>query len=272
MFAGVVCFYIYGPFPFLIPGVKDFFCSLVVPLWFSLGSILGALLGWAGFAFWDFTYQYDIAMKGFNYENLEGLAEAINTGAVDNLLDLDWNVITCGFDSCRLKELVLLVDCIESRVVVVRACLMGYRDYLVSRDYEFYLASWDGDCQFREYCELLIDSFGDHKRYCLSSIGTVQCAVDLPGEFCTPYAGELMGRLIPDYCDKEGHWRNGIGLVFISQVAHVLSGLLNIAQKKKWVYFEKIWHVNGLGKAYHQREGRALDAEIRNLFPEYTAF
>lgn len=37
--------------------------------------------------------------------------------------------------------------------------------------------------------------------YCLSSIGTVQCPLDLPGEFCTPFASELIGRLIPGYCD-----------------------------------------------------------------------
>ena len=106
--------------------------------------------------------------------------------------------------------------------------------------------------------------------YCLSSIGTVQCLLDLPGEFCTPFASELIGRLIPYYCDKNGFWKKEIGLSFICQVAHVLSGLLNIAQRRKWYYFEKIWHVRGLAKAFYQREGRAIDVEVRNLFPEYT--
>ena len=39
------------------------------------------------------------------------------------------------------------------------------------------------------------------EKNCLSCIGTVQCPLDLPGEFCTPFASELIGRLIPGYCD-----------------------------------------------------------------------
>ncbi|MCQ2075113.1 MAG: DUF3987 domain-containing protein [Bacteroidaceae bacterium] len=127
---------------------------------------------------------------------------------------------------------------------MVRACLARYRTYLISQDYEYYLENWDGNCQFREFCEVMMDSFGEHELYCLSSIGTLQCPLDLPGEFCTPFASELIGRLIPYYCDKNGFWKKEIVLSFICQVAHVLSGLLNIAQRRKWYYFEKIWHVD----------------------------
>lgn len=131
------------------------------------------------------------------------------------------------------------------------------------------LMKWRNVCnsvQNARYCPGLCPE----KVQCLSSIGTLQCPLDLPGEFCTPFASELIGRLIPYYCDKNGFWKKEIGLSFICQVAHVLSGLLNIAQRRKWYYFEKIWHVRGLAKAFYQREGRAIDVEVRNLFPEYT--
>jgi len=213
-----------------------------------------------------------IAMEDYRYADLDVLARAIGGNEVDNLLDLDWSRITGGFESGRLMELVLKIEKVEHRVVAVRACLMRYRTHLVQNDYAYYLETWDGDCQFREFCELILDGCGEHELYCLSSIGTLQCAIDLPGEFCTPYANELIGRLIPEYCDKNGFWKQDIGLSFISQVAHVLSGLLNIAQKRKWTYFEKIWHVRGLAKAYCQREGRAIDAEVRKLYPEYLAY
>ena len=209
-------------------------------------------------------------MDGLCLETLEGVAAAIRENRVDNLLDVDWEKVTEGFQSGRLMELVMMIESVESRVVVVRACLARYRTYLISQDYEYYLENWDGNCQFREFCEVMMDSFGEHELYCLSSIGTLQCPLDLPGEFCTPFASELIGRLIPYYCDKNGFWKKEIGLSFICQVAHVLSGLLNIAQRRKWYYFEKIWHVRGLAKAFYQREGRAIDVEVRNLFPEYT--
>ena len=87
----------------------------------------------------------------------------------------------------------------------------------------------------------------------------------------TPFAKRLLARLYPEYCDKDGQWRENVKVSFICQVAHVLSGLTNIPTSRKWVYFERLWNVKGLARAYVKLEGRPIDPIIRRLFPEYQA-
>ena len=53
------------------------------------------------------------------------------------------------------------------------------------------------------------------------------------------------------------------------QCAHVIGGMLNIPDKRKWKPFEELWEVNGLAQSYNKRNGRVLDYEIMKLFPDY---
>lgn len=43
-------------------------------------------------------------------ETLEGVAAAIRENRVDNLLDVDWEKVTEGFQSGRLMELVMMIE------------------------------------------------------------------------------------------------------------------------------------------------------------------
>lgn len=49
-------------------------------------------------------------MDGLCLETLEGVAAAIRENRVDNLLDVDWEKVTEGFQSGRLMELVMMID------------------------------------------------------------------------------------------------------------------------------------------------------------------
>lgn len=213
---------------------------------------------------------------------LAGVAERINRNEIDNLLEINWNRITDGFQECCLKKLLGLIDTKMARVLAVRSCLAFYEAYLVECRYDYYLTCWDGKCQFKDFCMVLLRSFENYESFCLtggrrdcrtggSGKGADERCRPLPKQLESPYARELLGRLQPAYCDSDGRW-NGNGTVgFKSQVAHVLSGLVNIPASRKWKYFEEMWRMKGLAKAYVKLDGRPIAADIRRMFPEYNA-
>ena len=198
-------------------------------------------------------------------------AEQINKHEVDVLWDLDWEEITAGFKAECLRKIVTLIRNVRDRIAAVRACLCHYRYYLIGLDHDYYVNCWDSGCPFKELCEQII---WDLEEICTYTIDTGSAA---GGEnehdavnaiFQTEQAQELMARLCPAYY-RNGHWVKEVKKVFICQVAHVLSGLLEIPDCRKWTYFEQYWKVTGLSKAFNARYGRPLDPEIRALFPEY---
>ena len=173
---------------------------------------------------------------------LAGVAERINRNEIDNLLEIDWNRISDGFRECCLKMLLGLIDTKVARVLAVRSCLAFYEAYLVECRYDYYLTCWDGKCQFKDFCMVLLRSFENYESFCLtggrrdcrtggSGKGADERCRPLPEQLESPYARELLARLQPAYCDSDGRW-NGKGTVgFMSQVAHVLSGLVVALEK-----------------------------------------
>ena len=202
--------------------------------------------------------------------SVSAIADDINSRRIDCLLDLDWENLTDSFQPAGLIRLTRRITDMEARAVAVRSCLAQYEIHLIESDYDFYIHSWNSRCQFRELCEQLISNIEHSEHYRVSCRRPGDVAV--PEEFCTPYAQQLFSRLTPSYCDADRRWKKGIGVTFISQVAHVMGGLLGIPSRRKWVYFERVWNVSGLARAYCQREGRSLDVEVRRLFPEYEGF
>lgn len=213
---------------------------------------------------------------------LAGVAERINRNEIDNLLEIDWNRITDGFRECCLKMLLGLIDTKVARVLAVRSCLAFYEAYLVECRYDYYLMCWDGKCQFKDFCMVLLRSFENYESFCLtggrrdcrtggSGKGADERCRPLPEQLESPYARELLARLQPAYCDSDGRWNGKCTVGFMSQVAHVLSGLVNIPASRKWKYFEEMWQMKGLAKAYVKLDGRPIAPEIRRMFPEYKA-
>lgn len=210
---------------------------------------------------------------------LEDVAERINNNEIDNLLLLNWKHITDDFQECRLKKLLGMIECKHVKMKAVRSCLACYEAYLVECHYDYYLENWECKCQFKDYCSVMLRSLENYDSFQLNGYRNMNSrgvlknnTHELPEQLTSPFAKELLQRLSPDYCDKNGRWKDNVTVAFICQVAHVLSGLVNIPSYRKWVYFEHMWHVKGLAKAYVKLNGRPIDPVIRKLYPEYHAF
>ena len=139
---------------------------------------------------------------------LAGVAERINRNEIDNLLEIDWNRITDGFRECCLKMLLGLIDTRMARVLAVRSFLAFYEAYLVECRYDYYLTCWDGKCQFKDFCMVLLRSFENYESFCLtggrrdcrtggSGKGADERCRPLPEQLESPYARELLARLQP---------------------------------------------------------------------------
>lgn len=210
---------------------------------------------------------------------ISDVAERINNGEIENLLEIDWEYLTGGFKESYLKKLLAEIKPKLAKLKTVRSCLAFYEAYLIEQKYDYYLKCWEHCCQFKDFCKALIRSLENYDSFILKEINPRKNSSyshgdlkDLPEQLRTPFAKKLLARLYPEYCDRNGHWRENIKISFICQVAHVLSGLTNIPTSRKWVYFERMWHVKGLARAYVRLDGRPIDPVIRRLFPEYKAY
>ena len=201
----------------------------------------------------------------------EVTAELINSHKVDVLWDLDWETITAGFKAECLRKIVVMITNVKDRIAAVKACLSHYKYYLIGLDHNYYVNCWDNGCAFKDLCEQII---GDLEEICTftASSGNEAHQTDDPEAvnaiFQTEKAQLLLARLEPKYLMGR-KWQSDVSKVFICQVAHVLSGLLDIPDSRKWTYFEQYWNVAGLSKAFNARYGRPLDPEVKAIFPEY---
>ena len=205
------------------------------------------------------------------WDSEPGVAELINEHKVDVLWDLDWEKITAGFKAECLRKLLVKITEVKDRIVAVKACLCHYRYYLIGLDHEQYVECWDGGCPFKDLCEQIIWDLEEICTFTISANGDVRLVPEhecVNRIFRTEQAQKLLARLSPEYC-RNGRWVKEVKKAFICQVAHVLSGLLEIPDNKKWIYFEKYWGVTGLAQAWAGRNGKGLDAEIDMLYPEY---
>ena len=94
---------------------------------------------------------------------------------------------------------------------------------------------------------------------------------NIPKELDTPQGIIYLKRLTA-FCDEYYRWKDKTQKTKMCQVAHILGGLLNIPNNRKWKPFEDLWEVEGLANAYNKRNGRPLDKEIKDIFPEYEGF
>lgn len=209
---------------------------------------------------------------------ISDVAERINNGEIENLLEIDWKDLTGGFKESHLRKLLAKIKSKLAKLKTVRSCLAYYEAYLIEKNYEYYLKCWEHCCQFKDYCKALIRGLENYDSFILKEIHSKKEKIkastqkeNVPEQLRTPFAKRLLARLYPEYCDKDGQWRENVKVSFICQVAHVLSGLTNIPTSRKWVYFERLWNVKGLARAYVKLDGRPIDPVIRRLFPEYQA-
>ena len=199
------------------------------------------------------------------------VVDRINKLEVKDLYFLDWEEITSGFKGGCLHEIVSMINDRYAQIAAVRSCLKCYKCHLIDTDYEFYQEHWDLNCPFQDYCLAMIWDLQDNDTF-------IGAEYDRSGALTenemmrqileSGDARKLLGRLPLKYY-RNSRWDKSVTKAFISQVAHVLSGLLEIPDCKKWTYFEQYWSVTGLAKAFSARNGRDLDQPVKDLFPEY---
>ena len=213
-------------------------------------------------------------MNESEFDVQQVVIKQINNHEVKLLWDLDWKKISAGFNAESLRTIVTRINEVGNRIAAVRACLSHYRYYLVDKDYNYYTEHWDRDCAFKTLCEMIIWDLEDSQCFTVKGSNMELQANDhdaLAAVFGSEKAKKLLARLSPEFC-RNGRWGRDISKTFISQVAHVLSGLLEIPDNKKWVYFERLWNVAGLSKAFYGRMGKPLDDKVKMLYPEYSAY
>lgn len=97
-----------------------------------------------------------------------------------------------------------------------------------------------------------------------------KCERPLPPELDSNKTREYLDRLVTSGdCNEDYSCKDITKKTRMSQFAHVISGLLQISDKHKWAPFQKLWRMDGLAQAFYNRNGRAIDKEILDIFPEY---
>lgn len=206
----------------------------------------------------------------YRYQRL--IANRINRHEIANYFLLDWRRLTDGFKTERLHCFIFCINDRNRQIAAINGCLFTYRLYLMATDYKYYLAFWDHGCPFRDYCDVLIKTLEKADNYTVTSDGPTPALKENKRRSTildTEQAQKLLGRLPNElYC--AGKWAECVTKAFKSQVAYVVGKLLGINGREKWIGFENLWGVEGLGKAFYALNGRPLDKLILSVYPEYN--
>ena len=207
------------------------------------------------------------------FESREAVVEKINNHEVDELLQYDWEKITAGFKAECLQSIVLSICDDDARLAVVRVCLTQYKYYLLRTNYDLFQLTWETCNPFRVLCEAMLCDFEATDKFRIArecpTLVSRDSEVDM-GVFESDQAKRLLKRVEARFFSG-GRWNEEVSKAVKSQVAHVMSVLLGIPKNRKWTYFERLWDETGLAKAFFARYSRPLDAEVRELFPEYPS-
>lgn len=210
-------------------------------------------------------------MKDPLFEEQQAIIDKINDSESIDCFDLDCEELTGGYQLERLQKVVSKIRGRRKRIATVKACRSQYELHIIRTNHEFYQDKWDWDCAFKTYCDKLIWDLEEGEAF----VANNELALHLRTEHDKVLAAmesekakTLFKRIPPMYYDGK-RWHKDVPKTIISQFVQILSGILRIPDRKKWVYFERYWDITGLSKAYYSRNGRGLDKEIKQLFPEY---
>lgn len=201
----------------------------------------------------------------------QAIIDKINDSESIDCFDLDCEELTGGYQLERLQKVVSKIRGRRKRIATVKACRSQYELHIIRTNHEFYQDKWDWDCAFKTYCDKLIWDLEEEDAYLAENETPRHKNSEHDKLFAVMESDKaiaLFARIPLMYYDGR-KWRKGVAKTVISQFAHILSGILKIPDRKKWVYFEIYWEVPGLSKAFYSRNGRGLDKEIKQLFPEY---
>ena len=188
----------------------------------------------------------------FSRTHLTSLNKSVKGRAIITLAKLDFALLEQGINMTDLNNVVDLYY--YDRAEHIHHC--GYSYSLINH----YIKRYDFEPISRSFWEEVLDI----------PAGAYAKVSKIPEIFRTPEACDLFNRLvIAGYCTDSFNWIDKSQKVIMSQFAHIIGGLLNIPDNRKWKPFEDLWEVERLAQSFSKRNGRALDAEILKLYPEY---
>ena len=205
------------------------------------------------------------------FDRQQAIIDKINDSETIDCFDLDCEELTGGYQLERLRKVVSKIRDRRKKIATVKACQSQYELHIIRTDHEIYQEKWEWGYAFKTYCEKLIWDLEEAEAYVAKPEQALHMRTEHDKVLAvmeSDKAKALFKRIPPMYYDGK-RWHKDVPKTIISQFVQILSGILLVPDRKKWVYFERYWQITGLSKAFYSRNGRGLDKEFKQLFPEY---
>ena len=210
-------------------------------------------------------------MKKSLFDAQRVVIDRINGCETVDCFDLDCEELTGGYQLESLRNVVSEIRDRRKRIAMVKACKSQFELHMIRTDHEAYQETWDWGCAFKTYCDKLIWNLEEGDAFVARNELAARVKTEHEKVLAimeSDKAKALLARIPPMYYDGK-RWLKETPKTIISQFVQILSGILRVPDRKKWVCFELYWNIAGLSKAFYSRNGRGLDKEIKSLFPEY---
>ena len=193
----------------------------------------------------------------------------IENGIVTNLQQIDWERITNKFEEKLLEEFVRSFEKLNLQKAIIKICLTQFEQFVIKNCWQDYQEYGIEEFPFYKFAMKLQTEIESADDYEISSILSANrtTPIVIPEELNNEQAKEYLQRLVGKYCHPNLSWINTEQKREMAEVAHILSGLLNL--KNKWSTFEKLWGVRNLAQSYSKKLGAPPSQEINSIYPEY---
>ena len=193
----------------------------------------------------------------------------IESGITTNLQQIDWERITDRYEEKSFEEFVRSFSNLKLQKAIIKICLTQFEQFIIRTSWQDYQEYGIEEFPFYKYAHTLEAELESAQEYDISSLlaGNKSSQIVLPEELDNDDAKEYLQRLVGKYCHPNLDWIDNTQKTYIAEVAHILSGLLDL--QNKWSPFQKLWNVSNLAQAYSKKNGTPPSYEINSIYPEY---